>query len=641
VTVSKKVVGGLSLVLVMAAAALAVVYRGLTRVEHELHQLAAVKEPSYSSTLEIEVNLNGIVLAVFAYIRERDPQYRALVLEDERDVADFHARYLGLAEAAEERRLAVDLGTLFEEFRLLGRELMDLRDSQEGAFTRVADQLERADSVIDLISPPLAARTDLAAALKLSAVSDLEAELAEVGFWLVNYQRGHTAELKRSIAVHADQVRAALVRCRGLTLSPKEADQLNAVEHLFEGAMDTVEEAIASEDDLRGGTKRFLDLRARMDGLLDERIQPIALARLYQPRRAADQAVTSVIERSRWLMPAVLIAAALVAAAVITAISRPLRRLKAGTEAVGAGDLDHRIVITSRDEFADVAAEFNRMVEQLQATTVSKEALERSELILRRTVAQLRREIAERERAEASLRRAETMAAMGALVAGVAHEVRNPLFGILSILDAVEARFAERTDQQRHFTALREEAGRLNALMQDLLEYGKPPRRELAPGSLQQVLGEALRRAEPVAAEAGVRLLDDIPPDIAPVRLDRERLLRVFQNLLENAIQHSQAGASVVLKSRTGGSDGDRWVECVVADAGPGLRPEDLPHLFEPFFTRRPGGTGLGLSIVQQIAEEHGGQIVAANRPEGGAMMTVRLPVCDAEAAAEVSPARP
>jgi signal transduction histidine kinase len=230
---------------------------------------------------------------------------------------------------------------------------------------------------------------------------------------------------------------------------------------------------------------------------------------------------------------------------------------------------------------------------------------------------------------------------MGALVAGVAHEVRNPLFGILSILDAVEARFAERTDQQRHFTALREEAGRLNALMQDLLEYGKPPRRELAPGSLQQVLGEALRRAEPVAAEAGVRLLDDIPPDIAPVRLDRERLLRVFQNLLENAIQHSQAGASVVLKSRTGGSDGDRWVECVVADAGPGLRPEDLPHLFEPFFTRRPGGTGLGLSIVQQIAEEHGGQIVAANRPEGGAMMTVRLPVCDAEAAAEVSPARP
>jgi signal transduction histidine kinase len=79
------------------------------------------------------------------------------------------------------------------------------------------------------------------------------------------------------------------------------------------------------------------------------------------------------------------------------------------------------------------------------------------------------------------------------------------------------------------------------------------------------------------------------------------------------------------------GNDGQRWIECVVADSGPGFRAEDLPHVFDPFFTRRHGGTGLGLSIVHQIAQEHGGEIVAANRPQGGAAMTVRLPASGAE----------
>jgi signal transduction histidine kinase len=106
----------------------------------------------------------------------------------------------------------------------------------------------------------------------------------------------------------------------------------------------------------------------------------------------------------------------------------------------------------------------------------------------------------------------------------------------------------------------------------------------------------------------------------------------VFQNLLENAIQHSGEDNEVVLESGVTGANGERWVECVVADSGPGFRTEDLPHVFDPFFTRRHGGTGLGLSIVQQIAQEHGGEIMAANRPQGGAVMTVRLPSCGQEA---------
>jgi signal transduction histidine kinase len=374
-----------------------------------------------------------------------------------------------------------------------------------------------------------------------------------------------------------------------------------------------------------------------MDDLLDEHIQPLALERLYQPRRAAAQATGSVLQRARWLIPAVTVVVILVAMILIRSFVGPLRRLKAGTEAVGRGDLGHRIAIRNVDEFGDVAAEFNRMVERLQATTVSKESLEHSERRLRRTVQRLRREIAERIQSEAerarlqtSLRRAETMSAMGALVAGVAHEVRNPLFAVLSVLDAMEARFGDRTDLRRYFPVLRDEAGRLTRLMQDLMAYGRPPNRELAPGSVGEVLVEALRYNESLAATNGVHLVGRFPEeDLPAVRLDRDRLLQVFQNLLENAIQHSRPTDEVILETRTVGTNGERWIECVVADSGPGFQADDLPHVFEPFFTRRHGGTGLGLSIVHQIAQEHGGEILAANRPQGGAFMTLRLPVCD------------
>jgi signal transduction histidine kinase len=173
--------------------------------------------------------------------------------------------------------------------------------------------------------------------------------------------------------------------------------------------------------------------------------------------------------------------------------------------------------------------------------------------------------------------------------------------------------------------------------MQDLMEYGRPPNRELTPAPVVEVLAEALRQNESLAASNGVRLVGRFPDGLPSVKLDRDRLVQVFQNLLENAIQHSQPTDEVILETHELGTNGERWIECVVADTGPGFRPDDLPHVFEPFFTRRHGGTGLGLSIVHQIAHEHGGEIVATNRPEGGALMTVRLPVYTGDITEEVA----
>jgi signal transduction histidine kinase len=221
-----------------------------------------------------------------------------------------------------------------------------------------------------------------------------------------------------------------------------------------------------------------------------------------------------------------------------------------------------------------------------------------------------------------AVRREEKLAAMGSLVAGVAHEVRNPLFGIAGTMDVLEARFAEQEGFQKYLTVIRRDVGRLQALMRDLLEFGKPGTLERSAVAIDAILNDAVRACEPVAADLLVR--QEVPPGLPDVFADRQRVVQVFQNLVQNALQHSPPGSRVSIAA--GPVPEGRAVWCAVRDAGPGFAPEDLRRLFEPFYTRRQGGTGLGLSIAQRIVEQHGGRIEAHNHPEGGAVVTVTLP---------------
>src|SRR5262249_41121874 len=234
-----------------------------------------------------------------------------------------------------------------------------------------------------------------------------------------------------------------------------------------------------------------------------------------------------------------------------------------------------------------------------------------------------------------SLRRSETMSAMGALVAGVAHEVRNPLFSISATLDAFESRFGAREEHRRYVEIFRKESDRLNNLMQELLDYGRPMLPELSRASVEDCIAEAVSSCRPLAEHSNVEVVHESSGRLPAIMLDRLRMIQVFLNLIENAIQHSKPGGAVVVRAEDFSEEGRRWISCSIADSGPGFADEDLARLFEPFFTRRRGGTGLGLSIVQRIIEEHGGKILASNRPEGGALMEGRLPGCLADRISE------
>ena len=235
-------------------------------------------------------------------------------------------------------------------------------------------------------------------------------------------------------------------------------------------------------------------------------------------------------------------------------------------------------------------------------------------------------DISKRAELEASLRQSEMMSLLGSLVAGVAHEVRNPLFGISSIIDAFETRFSDRTEYLRYTNVLRDEVGRLTVLMEELLEYGKPFRGELFPVPMEEMISRSIRACMPAAEVAQVTLTSDVEDALPKIRIDRRRLSKVFVNLIENAIQHSPPASVVSVEATRVIEGGQDWVQCAIRDSGPGILEQDIPKIFEPFFSKRRGGTGLGLAIAHRIMQEHGGKLIAGNNPKGGACMIARFP---------------
>ena len=225
-----------------------------------------------------------------------------------------------------------------------------------------------------------------------------------------------------------------------------------------------------------------------------------------------------------------------------------------------------------------------------------------------------------------SLRRSETMSTMGALVAGVAHEVRNPLFCISATLDALEAKYFNQEGQRQYLDVLKREITRLNNLMSDLLEYGKPAKLDLVEESLQVVIDRAIQNCSVLAEQSQVRVMNTAGLRDITLQMDQMRMTEVFQNIIDNAIRHSPAGAAVRIRAQEWEADGQPWISCFIEDNGPGISNSDLPKIFQPFFTKRRGGTGLGLPIVQRIVEAHGGKVVAYNHPKGGAVLRVSLP---------------
>jgi signal transduction histidine kinase len=242
---------------------------------------------------------------------------------------------------------------------------------------------------------------------------------------------------------------------------------------------------------------------------------------------------------------------------------------------------------------------------------------------LARTV---RRQAIERERLQTDLRRSERLAALGKLLAGVAHEVRNPLAGIRSTAQLWQ-RGVVGLDEES-LGGLVHEVDRLEEIVSRLLQFSRADAQDLVPGDLNGVVTEAARLAAGPAEVQGVRVELDLDPGLPPAAMAAPALLQVFRNLTTNAVQAMSPGGTLRLSTRLDPSR--RAIMARVSDTGPGLAPEALKHLFEPFYTTKAEGTGLGLAIAREIALAHRGDLRAANRSDGpGAEFTLTLPVAE------------
>jgi signal transduction histidine kinase len=237
-------------------------------------------------------------------------------------------------------------------------------------------------------------------------------------------------------------------------------------------------------------------------------------------------------------------------------------------------------------------------------------------------------EVAERQqRHQREMVRAEQLATVGQLAAGVAHEVRNPLTSVKMLVEVAlrsENRKPLRLDDLR---VIHREVVRLEQTIQGLLDFARLPAPRRSACDVRDVVAQSIELVQARAHQQKVEISVRSPQAPVPGDVDRGQIRTVLVNLLLNALDAMPVGGHLEVSLegslRTG-------IRLAVADTGSGVSPEMTERLFTPFATTKPTGTGLGLSISKRIVEEHGGQLVAVNRPEVGACFTILLPpTCD------------
>lgn len=236
-------------------------------------------------------------------------------------------------------------------------------------------------------------------------------------------------------------------------------------------------------------------------------------------------------------------------------------------------------------------------------------------------VERVKQAAAELQRQRRDILRAEQLAAVGQLAANVAHEIRNPLTSIKMLVGIALRPRSPQPLTEQDLRIIYEEVGKLEQTVQSLLDYAKPPRVVRKKTSLLQVVDQAVNLIRPKAEQNGVRVNVHAPDGPAPCRIDVGQLGSVVVNLLMNSVDALPMGGTIDVTVENLGGD----VRFSVADDGPGLAPEVVESLFEPFTSTKPTGTGLGLSICQRIVREHHGNIVYDPRPSGGSRFVATL----------------
>jgi len=300
---------------------------------------------------------------------------------------------------------------------------------------------------------------------------------------------------------------------------------------------------------------------------------------------------------------------ALLLVAVVWMVARsivtPLRHLVAGAERIRAGELGVAVRVDRADELGDLGRTFNQMSQELRASTRRIQELHDQEM-----------------------RRAAQLASVGELASGIAHEIKNPLIGVMSGLDLLGKHAGTRSEVETLTGQMREQLGRIESAIRDLLTYARPKAPHRMWTDPNRLVDRVARLLAPQAEAAGVRIETRLSPSVPKVEVDPELMTQTLVNLALNGIQAMGPGGVLTFSTVPSG----REVRLMVRDTGSGIPDDQLEQIFRPFFTTKHRGTGLGLAITRGIVERHGGRLTVESEVGTGSTFTILFQVTDAEA---------
>lgn len=305
-------------------------------------------------------------------------------------------------------------------------------------------------------------------------------------------------------------------------------------------------------------------------------------------------------------------------------VSLPVRKLRTATERVAAGDLTSRIRVDDPGELQDLANAFNGMIEELGR---ARQRSERWEEELTRAVEEKTESLS---RAQRQLANMEKLASLGKLSATVAHELNNPLGGILVYAKLVHRELANgeltpetREELLRYLSVIAQESSRCGEIVKNLLTFARQSRTSLAERHLLPIVEQSLLTLRHLFQQSKVACHTELQPDDALV-CDHDQIQQALVALLVNAVEAMPSGGSIEIRSF---GDADH-LQLEIEDTGSGISAEILPSIFEPFFSTKgeEKGVGLGLSVVYGIVKRHAGTIEVESKPEQGALFRIVLP---------------